>query len=223
MQSFARKCGAVIRNTNGRRILQFPYDQTESIRLTPDLSSSISLSQEYQKKTDNIYHSLSHLILAEGNVAYTNKEVEHIYWSNSYSVGIKLIDDQHKGLLDFVNDLLNHSTGNEKDERAYFAKAIGEAVNYVKVHFATEEKIMLATNFQDYPEHKKAHEDFILAVVKNVKDFEDGKRLVLLNFSNFLKNWILSHIAIMDVKYSIFLKELVASKKAEKERTAIAP
>jgi hemerythrin len=169
------------------------------------------------KKTDNKGHHCR-----EENMSYTSKEVEHVYWSNSYSMGIKLIDEQHKGLLDFVNDLLNHSTGNEKEEREYFAKAIGEAVNYVKVHFATEEKIMLATKFLDYPEHKKAHEDFILAVVKNVKDFEGGKRLVLLNFSNFLKDWILSHIAIMDVKYSVFLKELVAARKAEKEGAIIA-
>jgi hemerythrin len=145
---------------------------------------------------------------------HERSEAQYIRWSPSYSVGVKRIDDQHKGLLDFVNDLVTHSTGNEEEERAYFEKAIGEAVNYIKVHFATEEKIMNATKFQGYTEHKKAHDDFIMVVVKSIKDFESGKRLVLLSFSTFLKDWILSHIAIMDVQYSQHLRKYVALQKA---------
>jgi hemerythrin len=141
-------------------------------------------------------------------------EVEHVKWSNTYSMGIKIIDDQHKGLLELVNELFNHSTGNEADERAYFKIVIGQAVDYVKVHFATEEKYMLATQFPDYEEHKKTHNDFVLAVVKSVKDYEAGKRLVLVNFSRFLKDWVLGHVAVMDMKYSEYYKK-IATRKAD--------
>jgi hemerythrin len=127
-------------------------------------------------------------------------------------MGIKLIDDQHKGLLELVNELFNHSTGNEAEERAYFKEVIGQAVDYVKVHFATEEKYMLATKFPGYEEHKKTHNDFVLAVVKSVKDFETGKRLVLVNFSRFLKDWVLGHIAVMDVKYSEYFRKIASRK-----------
>jgi hemerythrin len=72
---------------------------------------------------------------------------ERVTWSHSYSMGIKIIDDQHKGLLEFVNDLFNHSTGNEREERDYFKDVIQQAVQYIKQHFATEEKIMIATKF----------------------------------------------------------------------------
>ena len=142
----------------------------------------------------------------------SGKKEEFVKWNNSYSMGIKLIDDQHKELLDIVNDLFNHSTGNETDELAYFKEVIGKAVNYTKVHFATEEKIMLATKFPEYNEHKKAHEEFIIKVVTTAKDFDAGKRLVLSNFSNFLKDWILSHIAIIDTKYSKYFKEIATRK-----------
>jgi hemerythrin len=145
---------------------------------------------------------------------YKHHEIEHVKWSKTYSMGIKLIDDQHKGLLELVNELFSHSTGDEAAERAYFKVVIGQAVDYVKVHFATEEKYMLATKFPGYEEHKKKHEDFILTVVKSVKDFESGKRLVLVNFSRFLKDWILGHIAVMDVKYSEYFKK-IASLKAD--------
>jgi hemerythrin len=128
-------------------------------------------------------------------------------------MGIRLIDDQHKGLLDFVNELFNHSTGNEIAERAYFKKVIGQAVDYVKVHFATEEHYMLATKFPGYEEHKKVHDDFVLTIIKTVKDFESGKRLVLVNFSRFLKDWVLSHVAVMDVKYSEYFKKIASRKE----------
>ncbi len=142
------------------------------------------------------------------------KSKDYVSWSDSYSVGIKLIDDQHKGLLEFVNDLFNHSTGNEADEKAYFKEVIQQAVQYVKNHFQTEEKLMITTKYPGYAEHKKSHDEFTLVVVKSVKDFESGKRLVLEKFAYFLKDWILTHVAVMDKQYSIFLRK-IATRKAD--------
>lgn len=139
---------------------------------------------------------------------------KHVTWSDSYSMGIKIIDDQHKGLLDFVNDLYNHSTGDEAAERMYFTTVIQQAIDYVKNHFATEEKYMIATKFPGYPEHKKVHVEFTKKVVDSVKDFEAGKRLVLEKFTHFLKDWILSHVAVMDRQYSDYFKK-IATRKAD--------
>jgi hemerythrin len=123
-------------------------------------------------------------------------------------MGIKIIDDQHKGLLDFVNDLFNHSTGNEKEERAYFKEVIQQAVKYIKEHFNTEEKLMTATKFPGYAEHKKIHDEFTLTVVNSVKDFESGKRLVLEKFAYFLKDWVLTHVAVMDMQYAVYFRKI---------------
>ena len=142
------------------------------------------------------------------------KNDNHVSWSSNYSMGIKVIDDQHKGLLDLVNDLFNHSTGKEVEERAYFKEVIQTAVSYIKTHFATEEKYMLATKFQGYAGHKKVHDEFVLTVVQSVKDFEAGKRLVLEKFAYFLKDWVLSHVAGMDVLYAQYFKK-IATRKAD--------
>ena len=141
-------------------------------------------------------------------------KTELVKWSPTFSVGIKLIDDQHKGLLNLVNDLFNHVGGDEASERAYFQKVIQTAVNYVKVHFATEEKIMIATKFPGYLEHKKAHDTFVLTVVDNIRDFEAGKKFTLSGFTKFLKEWILTHIAIMDKQYFTYFKN-IASRKSD--------
>jgi hemerythrin len=71
----------------------------------------------------------------------------YVEWSESYSLGIKMIDDQHKGLLDIVNDLYSHSTGNEFEEMLYFKDVIHQSVEYIKNHFQVEEKLLIATKY----------------------------------------------------------------------------
>jgi hemerythrin len=110
--------------------------------------------------------------------------------------------------------MFNHATGNSIQEHDYFNIVIQEVVKYVKVHFATEEKIMIATKFSGYPEHKKAHDSFVLAVVENINDYKAGKRLTLSAFTKFLKDWILSHIAMMDKQYFEYFKK-IATRKAD--------
>ncbi|MCL2410224.1 MAG: bacteriohemerythrin [Treponema sp.] len=141
------------------------------------------------------------------------KRNELITWTNTFACGIKLIDDQHKELVNLVNGMFNHITGDPEEEREYFNKIIGEAVKYVKVHFATEERIMRHTRFAGYAEHKREHDNFVLTVVENVRIFNAGGQLTLTIFTKFLKNWVLSHIAVADKQYFTYLRR-IASRKA---------
>jgi len=142
-----------------------------------------------------------------------DKMKENIQWSDTYSVGVQLIDDQHKGLIDITNNLFNHVTGNEEEERIYFDEVIHQALDYVKNHFVTEERCMLATKFPGYSEHKHTHDEFTLNVIKSVNEFKTGKSLVLEKFAEFLKEWILSHIAVMDKQYSVYFRKTAAIKR----------
>ncbi|MCL2806002.1 MAG: bacteriohemerythrin [Treponema sp.] len=143
---------------------------------------------------------------------YNNSNL--IDWSKTLTCGIKVIDEQHKGLVDLVNEMFNHVTGDEDQERKYLNRVIDEAVNYIKVHFATEEKIMNSSKFSGYIEHKEEHKKFILTVAEHIEYFNTGKRVSLMSFSKFLKEWVLSHIAIVDRKYFTHFKE-VATRKAD--------
>jgi hemerythrin len=145
----------------------------------------------------------------------------HVSWSDSYSMGVKIIDEQHKGLLDFVNELFDHATGNEEEELAWFKEVIQQAVHYIKEHFTTEEKYMRATRFPGYADHKKTHDEFTLTVVKSAKDFQEGKRLVLERFAYFLKDWVLTHVAVMDRQYSDYFRK-IATRKANGKLTITA-
>jgi len=128
--------------------------------------------------------------------------------------GVKLIDDQHKGLVDLINEMFNHVTGNYVQERDYFNRVIKEVTQYVKKHFAAEEKIMLAAKFAGYAEHKKKHDSFILAIVENITDYKAGRRFTLSSFTRFLKDWVLSHIALEDKQYFEYFKK-IATRNAD--------
>jgi len=147
---------------------------------------------------------------------------DQVKWSESYALGIKLIDDQHKALLDIVNDIFNHATGREREEHEYFKDVIKQAVDYVKFHFTTEEKIMISTKYKGYEEHKKNHEEFIIQVLKTAKDYESGKRLTLSKFGYFLKDWVLSHIAVMDKKYCDYFRSIATVKADGKLSISLA-
>ena len=140
----------------------------------------------------------------------------HVSWSNTYSTGVPRIDDQHKELLRFVNDLLSLTGTDEAGERIYFRQIIRQFVHYIKTHFAAEEKLMIASGFPGYIMHKKAHEEFILTIGESVKEFESGKGFIMEEFTYSLKDWALSHIAVMDRNYSTYFQAIAILNATEK-------
>jgi hemerythrin len=126
---------------------------------------------------------------------------------------MKLIDDQHKELVDLVNEMFNHATGNNEEERAYFSRVIKKAVQYIKVHFATEEIIMRTIHYPDYAEHKRHHDCFILEVLDNIQNYEESRHYTLFSFTKYLKDWVLSHIGVMDKQYFLYIKKMANARK----------
>ena len=137
---------------------------------------------------------------------------ELITWSNTLLCGIKIIDDQHKGLVVLINDMFQHVSGNHAQEQKYFSNIVHELIKYVKIHFATEEKIMLATKFSGYAQHKREHNKFIITVMEKIEDYNLSNHSNLASVTKFLKDWVLSHIAIMDKQYFEYLR-MIATRK----------
>ena len=137
-----------------------------------------------------------------------------VEWSDDFACDIKIIDDQHKGLLDLINEMFNHASGDDEEEQAYFKSVVEKAVDYVRVHFATEEKIMRQTGYAGYEEHKKAHETFVAAVLDNARAFQKEKKINLEEFCVFLKDWVLTHVAGQDKKYFSHFRKNISLVKA---------
>lgn len=140
----------------------------------------------------------------------------YMEWSDSFSVGVALIDEQHKELVNLTNDLYGVCDKGEVAAREMFYLAVKKAAAYVRYHFSTEEQIMERVEYPKLQEHKQEHASFAQEVLDNVKKLEEGKFIMPIQFVNFLRDWILTHIAVMDTDMGNFLKQLKKSGKLEK-------
>ncbi|MDR2053416.1 MAG: bacteriohemerythrin [Treponema sp.] len=138
----------------------------------------------------------------------TEEPVVLVEWDNRYSVGIALIDDQHKELIRLTNDLYQGCLAGNEEAEDFFFKTVRQVLDYTKFHFSAEEKLMENVRYPNYAEHRKQHEDFVMQMLNDVKSFQEGKKFVPNNFVRYLKDWILSHIAIMDTLYAKYIHEL---------------
>jgi hemerythrin len=136
------------------------------------------------------------------------EEKKLVEWDDRYSVGIPLIDDQHKELVNMTNTLYEACLAGDRAARAYFLQAIHGTVDYVKYHFAAEEKILENVKYPHIIEHKRAHESFVKKIFVDVKSFEAGKKFVPNVFVRYLKDWILTHIAVEDKRYAEYIFNL---------------
>jgi hemerythrin len=131
-----------------------------------------------------------------------------VEWDARYSVGIQLIDDQHKELVNMTNTLYAGCLAGDEAARAYFLEAIHGTVDYVKYHFAAEEKILENVKYPNIFDHKRAHESFVKKIFEDVKSFQSGKKFIPNVFVRYLKDWILTHIAVEDKKYAEYILNL---------------
>jgi hemerythrin len=131
-----------------------------------------------------------------------------VEWDNQYTTGIQLLDDQHKELIRFTDELFNNCNAGDIRANESFKKTAHAAVEYVKKHFSAEEKIFENIKYPLAAEHKKQHEIFVKRVLEDVLKFEEGKNFVPLAFARFLREWILVHIAVHDRQYADFIQDL---------------
>ena len=142
-----------------------------------------------------------------------------VQWQNSYSVGMKLIDEQHMELIKLTNRLFANCMEGKEKTRATFLKTIHEAVDYVGYHFSTEEKVMERVNYPELSYHKQQHADFVREVLSKVEEFNAGKPRAPLNFVYFLRDWILHHVAVNDKKMGEYV--LALSKSGELQKMTV--
>ena len=79
-----------------------------------------------------------------------------ITWNDVYSVKVKQFDDQHKKLIDLVNQL--HDAMKVGKGGQVIGDVLKALIDYTGSHFAAEERLMKLYNYPDYEQHKKYDE-----------------------------------------------------------------
>jgi hemerythrin-like metal-binding protein len=126
-------------------------------------------------------------------------------WSSKYSVGVKVLDEQHIVLFQLINNL--HEAMMKGQAQTFTGPLLHKLADYTRTHFTAEEKMMAATSFPGLAAHCKIH----LALIKQVETFagryDTGKTLLSLDLLNFLRDWLNNHILKSDHEYGSWLNE----------------
>jgi len=127
---------------------------------------------------------------------------DFVVWEDRFNVGIVMIDEQHRRLVDFTNALFDGCRQGKEGANEAFRKVLRDVVAYVKVHFSSEEQLMQEMGWDGFAAHKKQHEEFVRRVLEDVANFEGGQNFVPNLFVRFLRDWLLEHIAVADHEFS---------------------
>lgn len=126
-----------------------------------------------------------------------------ISWSDSLSVKVKQFDDQHKKLVDMVNQLFDAMKAGKGNQ--VMGDILKSLIQYTQTHFAAEERIMKQYGYPDFEAHKKEHNTLVMQVLDLQKQFQEGKAVLTQNVMTFLRDWLSKHIQGDDKKYGVYL------------------
>ncbi len=122
----------------------------------------------------------------------------HIEWPEELNTDIHIIDEQHKRIVNYINELDDAKLTGDK---AKVGDVIDELVDYTVSHFAFEESLMEEADYPFLSPHKKVHELFIRRVNKFVERHKNDEDIGH-ELHTMLSKWLVNHIRNEDADYA---------------------
>ncbi len=116
-----------------------------------------------------------------------------LIWTNDWNIGIDIIDEQHKRIVDYINALENANMSTT-------GKVLQDLVEYTESHFAFEESLLVEAGYEFAGPHKATHANFIKRLNSYQADHERGEDVAAKLYA-MLGTWLLHHIKRDDVAY----------------------
>jgi len=118
-------------------------------------------------------------------------------WSDSYELGIKKIDKQHKQLFILVERL--ETLKDDRYFREEMRNILYEFREYMVVHFRDEEEYMEGIGFPELQRHKELHKKIIDAV-SDIMHKSSNLYIIKSKLKFMAKRVIVNHIINEDMK-----------------------
>ncbi|NOX09378.1 MAG: hypothetical protein GXP22_07830 [Gammaproteobacteria bacterium] len=130
-------------------------------------------------------------------------------WRDEWSLGIELIDKQHRQLVVIFNKIAVLSI--VKDDQIDSAQRLTQLYEQldifyekIKEHFSDEEDLMLKVNYPGHAEHARNHLMLRVELKQQIKHIEEEKGNVDMETLASLKIWFISHIISDDKEFADF-------------------
>ena len=139
----------------------------------------------------------------------------YIKWDPKFKIGIPVIDEQHEHLVKLCNDFYQSLLQNKDSDsyRKLIKETLEKCLNYAATHFKEEERLMQASKFSGYKQHKAAHDEFAAQCMITSSEIDSLTVSEAIKFAHFLYDWINTHIAHEDRLYIPTLVEYLKEQK----------
>ena len=118
-------------------------------------------------------------------------------WVPEYNTGIDVIDDQHKRILDYINEIDEISVGTDQ---ARIRKILNDIIDYTQSHFTFEESLQEEAGYKYRVPHKRVHDLFIKRIESYRDRFAEGHSIEN-ELHEVLSKWLINHIQHDDADY----------------------
>jgi hemerythrin len=143
-------------------------------------------------------------------------------WLPEYNTGIEVIDDQHKRILSYINEINTIAVGTN---RARVKEILDNIIDYTQSHFTFEESLQEEAGYKYRVPHKRVHDLFIKKIESYRDRFEMG-HTIEAELHEVLSKWLINHIQHDDADYVGSVKQnmmgIIKEKEAKKGKNWFA-
>jgi len=125
--------------------------------------------------------------------------METYEWTPQLSVGVKEIDEDHKILINLLNEAIDFT--DNKENSAGAAKILEALIYYTQKHFLREEAVLEVCGYANLEQHKISHHHIVQEVKDKAEKLDKGT-LIQDELVTFLLEWLVNHIADTDADYA---------------------
>lgn len=127
-----------------------------------------------------------------------------IKWRDSYGTGVVSMDNQHRKIIDLINDL--YKKIRKEESYGSVQDVLAEMMKYAEEHFEAEENLLKANGFKDFDEHISKHQSYRERLTALMAESTNDPDAAVKSTYGFLRQWWMGHIVDEDKKYGEFLK-----------------
>ena len=126
-------------------------------------------------------------------------------WDDSCKTGVAEIDQDHKVLIDLINDL--YEAMQDGSGGALLLPIFSALKHYTETHFAKEESYMVKCDVPDQGNHFQEHRLMVEKLADLERRHRKGEAAISLQTLTFLRDWLKNHICAVDQAMASHLED----------------
>ena len=121
-----------------------------------------------------------------------------------YGTNVSIADEQHQELFDMVNALNDAVSAKNRSE---VGSRLDALIDFVVVHFNTEERLMEQRGYAGLDQHRQEHDNLVSTCADLQVKFHANEVEIEEGTMAFIKNWLDHHIPVIDRSYGPALSD----------------